>query len=483
MGGPVIMAGMGPGAVAYQDQMLRQQGNVPPGGPGTQGVLDVFGGQISAQELATRMQPQQALPGLPAPAQVPVVNPAQGALQFAGEAPTAPANAQMGDQLQAIQARIRRQREFEVAQAQQAAVIQQQTDALAQQSANARDLYAMQQAQQAAGVQPTLPMRPVVPTQPVQLPLFGGGLPRPTRGERLRAAQPLPTTTALSEGTLLTQPAQPEVAGETRADLEQERDQLQRIVAAYQSKGTNRITAPIRDNAIKRLREIETTLARMPATTRGLRQATLQVPMLGATGEPTLPALRSAGITTTVTPTPPKPRAAKTPGARGLKKGAKVAEVTVKGEPDATQKGKLKQGRVAKRQQDNAGVQGGGNAGNKPATQVQAGRAQAGGGGKPVVSRTKPPEVKPSTARSRQEARNAAGAFNFYGVPKEAPKGPKAEAAPAAVPAVTEGPVAISLDLADGGKLKVRDGQKLVDKLDRDIKKLENLLACLIGLR
>ena len=120
MGGPVIMAGMGPNAVAYQDQMLRQQGNVPPGGPGTQGVLDIFGGQISAQELATRMQPQQPLPGLPAPTQAPVVNPAQGALQFAGEAPVAPANTQMQNQLQAVQDRIRRQREFEAAQAQQA---------------------------------------------------------------------------------------------------------------------------------------------------------------------------------------------------------------------------------------------------------------------------------------------------------------------------------------------------------------------------
>ena len=495
MGGPVIMAGMGPNAanVTRQDILLRQQGNVPPGAtPGSQGVLDIFGGTIPAQELAARMQPQAPLPGLPAPSPAVAPDQRQGALQFAGPAPMPVANTQMANQLQVIQDRRRRQQEFEAAQAQQAALIQQQTEALAQQSANARDLYTMQQGQTPTPF-PSLPMRQAGPTQPQQLPLFGGGLPRPTRGERLRAAQPLPTTTALPEGTLLTQPAQPEVAGETRADLEQERDQLQRIVAAYQSKGTNRITAPIRDNAIKRLREIETTLARMPATTRGLRQATLQVPMLGATGEPTLPALRAAGVKTKVAPTPPKPRATKTAGARGLRKGAKVAEIittqteiinnyevtvggkparvtivrptddptglgrvslrvdgnplsetvlrgerlppgmkkrdvesdeqilqylrstdviNAKGEPDATKTGKLKQGRVAKRQQDNAGVQGGGDVGDKPATEVKAGGAQAGGSGIALKRGKKATEVK-----------------------KEAPKPPKAVAAIAAAPA------------------------------------------------
>ena len=355
MGGPVIMAGMGPNAVAYQDQMLRQQGNVPPGGPGTQGVLDVFGGQISAQELATRMQPQQLLPGLPAPAPVPVVNPAQGALQFAGAAPTAPVNTQMGNQLQVIQDRIRRQREFEAAQAQQAALIQQQTEALAQQSANARDLYDMQQAQQAAARQQPMPMRPAGPTQPQQLPLF-------TR----RQAPIPPKAGQLRRGGRMAAGAAPE------------------------------------------------------AEDRGLRQATLQVPMFGTTGEPTLPALRAAGVTTKVAPPAPKPRATKTAGARGLKKGAKVAEVTVKGEPDATQTGKLKQGRVEQRQQDNAGVQGGRDAGGKPTTEVKAGGAKAGSGGVALKRGKKAPEVK-----------------------KEAPKPPKAVAAPAAAPAVTETPAEV----------------------------------------
>jgi hypothetical protein len=60
---------------------------------------------------------------------------------------------------------------------------------------------------------------------------------------------------------------------------------------------------------------------------RGLRQASTQLPMFTQAGEPTLPALRAAGARTKVAPTPPKPRAAQTPGARGLRRGAKVAEV------------------------------------------------------------------------------------------------------------------------------------------------------------
>jgi hypothetical protein len=78
------MAGMGPNAadVTRQDVLLRQQGNVPPGAtPGSQGVLDIFGGTIPAQELAARMQPQQPLPGLPAPSPAAQPDPRQGALQ------------------------------------------------------------------------------------------------------------------------------------------------------------------------------------------------------------------------------------------------------------------------------------------------------------------------------------------------------------------------------------------------------------------
>ena len=360
VGGPVIMAGMGPNAadVTRQDLLLRQQGNVPPGAqPGSQGVLDIFGGTIPAQELAARMQPQQPLPGLPAPAPVVTPDARQGALQFAGPAPVAPANTQMANQLQIVQDRIRRQREFEAAQAQQQALIAQQTEAIAQQSRNARDLYAMQQAQQQTGQQP-MPMRPAGPTQPQQLPLF------------TRRQAPVPPK-----------------AGQLRRG------------------GQMQVAAPVAT----------------PTAAGGT-----QVPLFTQAGEPSVAALRAAGVKTKLPPTPAKPRATQTAGARGLRKGAKVAEITVTEPQDATQTGKLKQGRVAKRQQDNAGVQGGGNAGNQPSTQVQTGGAQAGGGGKPVVSGA----AKGETLRSKQEARNAAGAFT--GKAKGVTQPPKAEAAIAA---------------------------------------------------
>lgn len=350
MGGPVIMAGMGPNAVAYQDQMLRQQGNVPPGAPGTQGVLDVFGGQISAQELATRMQPQAPLPGLPAPVQPPVVNPAQGALQFAGEAPAAPANTQMQNQLLEIQARIRRQREFEAAQAQQQALIQQQTEAIARASQNARDLYAMQQAQQQAAVQPTMPMRQAGPTQPVQLDLFNRRqAPRPSRAEALRRGVP----------------------------------------------GAQPVAAPV---------EVPMTAAQRRA----------QLSLFTQEGAPTMAALRAAGRKETVKPAPaaPKAPASKPRTQRGLKKQAGVAAVEVKETPSAAQKRNLKQGRVAERAQDNEGVRAGREAGQQPTTQVPAGGAQAGGRGVALQRGKKQEAVKP-----------------------EAPKPPKAVAAPAAAPA------------------------------------------------
>jgi hypothetical protein len=363
-GGPVIMAGMGPNAadVTRQDILLRQQGNVPPGtAPGSQGVLDIFGGTIPAQELAARMQPQAPLPGLPAPVAPPVVDARQGALQFAGEAPVAPANTQMANQLQVIQDRRRRQQEFEAAQAQQAALIQQQTEELARQSANARDLYAMQQAQQQAAGQQPMPMRPAGPVQPQQLPLFTRRqAPVPSRAEGLRRG--------VGTGLPVEQIEVPQTAAQRRA----------------------------------------------------------QLTLFTQEGEPSVAALRAAGVKTKLPPAPPKAPVSKPRTQRGLKKQAGVAAVEVKETPSATQTGKLKQDRVAERKQDNAGVQGGGDAGKQPKTEVKAGGTQAGGGGVTLKRGKKAPEVK-----------------------KEAPPAPKAVAAPAA-PAVTETP-AETWDAMDTG--------------------------------
>jgi hypothetical protein len=358
VGGPVIMAGMGPGAadVTRQDVLLRQQGNVPPGAaPGSQGVLDIFGGTIPAQELAARMQPQPPLPGLPAPAPVVTPDPRQGALQFAGPAPVAPANTQMANQLQVIQDRLRRQQEFEAAQAQQAALIQQQTDTIAQQSANARDLYAMQQAQQAAAVQPTMPMRQTGPTQPVQLDLFNRRqAPVPSRAEGLRRG--------VSAGLPAVQADIPLTAAQRRA----------------------------------------------------------QVPLFTQEGEPSVAALRAAGVKTKVAPTPPKPRATQTPGARGLRKGAKVAEVTVKETPSAVQKPSA--AKVPARQQPEAGK---GVGAEVPAKGETAPK------GKALKAKTEKPAAKKP-------------------LKKEAPQPPKAVAATAAAPAVTETP-AETWDAMDTG--------------------------------
>lgn len=346
MGGPVIMAGMGPNAVAYPDQMLRQQGNVPPGAPGTQGVLDIFGGTIPAQELASRMQPQAPLPGLPAPTPVMQADPRQGALQFSGPAPTGPINTQMANQLQVIQDRIRRQREFEAAQAQQQALIQQQTEALAQQSRNARDLYELQQQQeqerqerQQEQLASGLPMRQAGPTQPVQLDLFNRHeAPVPSRAEGLRRGV-----------------------------------------------GTGLPVAPV---------EIPQTAAQRRA----------QLPLFTQEGQPSVAALKSAGRKETVKPAPAKPRATATPAARGLRKGAKVAEITVKETPSAVQ------------------VQ-------VPAAVPVQPRAEA---GKEVGRQVRGAE-KPARKGEALKAKKPVEAKKP--LKKETPPAPKAVAAPAAAPA------------------------------------------------
>jgi hypothetical protein len=328
MGGPVIMAGMGPNAadVTRQDVLLRQQGNVPPGAtPGSQGVLDIFGGTIPAQELAARMQPQQPLPGLPAPSAAPVVDPRQGALQFGGPAPQAPANPILAQRMQAALASQQRAQEFQAAQAQRAAqeeaIKQQQLDRLQNEARIQQQLDLMAQSQQPAPQ--SMPMRPIPVSQPQQLPLFKRGeLPRPSRAEGLRRG--VGTQTPAAQALTI-----PPTAGE------------------FQRAG------------------------------QGI--------LFNQQGQPSMQALKSAGKKQPL----PKPTVAK--GVSQAKPtGKPVTAVTVakaasnlkKGAPDATQKGKQQQDSVSQRKQDNARVQGGGQAGNQPTTQVQGGGTQAGGGGK-----------------------------------------------------------------------------------------------------
>lgn len=218
MGGPMMM--VTPEGVAYPDVMMRQQGNIPPGAtPGSQGVLDIFGGAIPAQELASRMMPQ-AQPAIGYTPGAPTPQPGQGALQFAPPAPQPPVNPQMANQLQVIQDRMRREREFAAAQAQVAAQREAELNRLAQQSQNARDLFAMQQAQ-AAQVAP-MPMVPVQPRTPQQMSLFNRRqAPVPSRAEGLRrgvgtALPPIPEVAPpagrSTQIPLFTQQGQPSVA-------------------------------------------------------------------------------------------------------------------------------------------------------------------------------------------------------------------------------------------------------------------------------
>lgn len=219
-------------------QSIIVSGTEPlPSGPGTQGVLNIFGNEgVSATELAQRMAPPAAPAAQPvATPAAPVPQPGQMPLQFAPAAPMAPVpfNPQMPNQMQVIQDRMRRQREFELAQQQVAAQQQAQMDQLAQQSQNARDLFLMQQTQQMQQPQqpqqtPTnLPMVPVQPTMPVQLPLFTAKqAPKPSRAEGLRkggraAALPQITGTPVAPRTdlrkstqvpLFTQEGQPSLA-------------------------------------------------------------------------------------------------------------------------------------------------------------------------------------------------------------------------------------------------------------------------------
>lgn len=182
-GGPMMM--VTPDGVVYPDQMLRQTGNVPPGAPGTQGVLDVFGGNISAQELASRMQPNVGSPALPYTPQQ-VFDPRQGALQFAPPAPQAPFNNQMAGQLQQMQDQQARNAAFQQAEAQAAAQREAELERLNLAAQNQRQLD-LAFPQESTPQTPPLPMTAPRERTPQQLPLFKPrDLPRPSRAEGLR---------------------------------------------------------------------------------------------------------------------------------------------------------------------------------------------------------------------------------------------------------------------------------------------------------
>ena len=124
-------------------------------------------------------------------------------------------------------------------------------------------------------------------------------------------------------------------------------------------------------------------------------------------GQPTVVALKSAGKKTKVAKPAPKPRATQTAGARGFRKGARVSEVTVKEPTSAVQE--PSPAPVSARQGAKAGK---GVGAEVPAKQEAAGKGEA------LKAKTKKPAAKKPL--------------------KKEPPAPKAEAAPAAAPALPE---------------------------------------------
>jgi hypothetical protein len=400
---PGQMALFEPTAPTVASRMER--GMMPPG-PMAQGQLALVGGQVAPGYVP----PQAFAPEVPA---VPGLSSqeaaAQGALQFAPPAPEGRPVGTMANQLQAIVDRQRRERELAAIEAQQAAQREADLERLAVQATNQRLLEQAGLAEAPAPA-PALPMVPITPRQPQQLPLF------------TRRQAPVPPK-----------------AGQLR-----------------------------------RGRKMQPAPAAQPD--RGIRQATLQLPMFTATGEPSLPALKAAGTRKKVAAAPAPTPAKNTAGARGLKKGAKVAEINVaeaerpevatqratlerllpketgnlklekitayagnwrvsyitadgrsgnsmpvnaedlvgktdaeikvmladrarknglKEVADAIETRNLKQGRVAKRAEDRTGVGAGGNAGQQPPTQEQGAGRPAGGRGV-ALKRGKKAEVAPT---------------------------------------------------------------------------------------
>lgn len=329
VGEPVMM--VTPQGQAYPDQMLQQRANVPPGAPGTQGVLDVFGGSLSAQELSTRMQPSAppaAVPTTPEAGLTPEEAAAQGVLQFAPEAPEGRPAGTMANRLLEIQDQLRREREFSAAQAQLLAQREAELEALAQQSRNARDLFEMGQPQ-------PLPMVPATPRQPRQLPLFPpGSLPGPTRRQRAAAAAPLATIPP----------------GATRLRRKRAQAPQEQLPLPYIATDVTPEVARATWNDRR-----PPTVRKWEALSEEAQQRWTEA-IIAAKATPALRAQISREETQARLNKP-------------------------KEKPSATQEGKLKRGGVAERPEDRPGVGEGGDTGQQPPPEDQGGSGQAGGRG------------------------------------------------------------------------------------------------------
>lgn len=440
---PVVATGapnfvVGPDGVVRaampEDVVVNVRGNVAPTQqPGSQGVLDIFGGQpLTAGELAARMQPQ-VTPQLGMTPQPPVPNPAQGALQFAPPAPEGPVNTQMAEQLQQIQDQQRRAAEFEQARVAQEQQKQQQMDALQRQGQIQRQLDMIAPATAPATPAPA-PMVAARPRTPQQMQLFRRGeLPRPSARERLRRGIPAPQQAV--------EALPPPVDLRTSPQMSLFTQQGQPTVAALRSAGTTTpVAAPV------------------------VQQGATQIP-------PTGRAVTPAAIA----------KATKAAEAKQAKTKAGVAKLKAKGAKDATQEGKQQQGRVEQRAQDNEGVRGGRQVGQQPKTEVKGGGTQASRGGKSVLSRKKQEEVTPPTeptppkgGKPLKKAPAKKVEAKATPAPKAAPlkKGAKAVSAAAAETQTTQQQVEEKMTPAEQWEDMKPDGAPTFDKLPQPMQRV-----------
>jgi hypothetical protein len=363
-----------------QSTMVYGQGDLP-NGPGTQGVLPIFGNEsVSVDEMRMRMSPPaQQTPQAPQTPQQPYVDPRQGALQFSGPAPYTqqPFNNQMASQLQQQQDSQRRAQEFEAAQAQRA----QQEQAVRDQSFNPASIQSQIQImeQQLAdekaagtGTGRAMPMVTPEPRTPKQLSLFRGKVKLP------------------------------------KMSKDQQRI-ARKLLKAQQQVGT-----PVSQVGPGDLRKSK------------------QIPMFTQEGNPSVAALKSAGTRQAVpTPTVQAGAVQIPPTGKAVTPASKAAAVSKlkKGAANATQKGKQQQGSVSQRQQDNAGVQGGGEAGNQPTTQVKGSGTQASGGSESLKRGKKQTEKAVVEAGKKKEPVKEAPKANVL---KKGTEPKKAQAAAAA---------------------------------------------------
>ena len=297
-----------------------------PPGPMMQGELALTGGAV-----APGYTPPQALaPEAPVePGLTPEEAAAQGALQFAPPAPEGRPVGAMANQLQAIQDRLRREREFANLQAQRAAEREAELDALQRTGQIGRDLFDATTLAAGAPVTEGLPPMVPAPRTPQQLPLFRGGLPRPTRRQlppaRAQAA-PLPSAPVgvVPEQLALPGMAQPLSMEAAKAAWEERRPANVRKWDALSEESRQAWADAIEEGTATPARRVEISRADSVARLKPKKAA-----------PPTEP------------PTPPKPKKSLKPPKPPAPKGAKGEKLKTPAPPPPEEKPTAPKGEAA----------------------------------------------------------------------------------------------------------------------------------------